>query len=205
MLPLLLLAPCALAYSATDMLSAPRPHAPILNSAGNAALHVVDQWNATTDVTARTVWLIQLPSGKTHDLLHTVPSHASEVFWLGDKGEWGWLNGTDVYAVDHRNKSQKLLSFPEGVEANSVRYTQAKLVFVGQLWEGHEFEDTPRLDKEYAERGDSGVVFDELFIRCVARMSGVRADETLGHVEDARESVDSRRGRSVGRNVPRLD
>lgn len=62
-------------------------------------------------------------------------------------------------------KGERLLSFPDGVEANTISFVDEKLVFIGQLWEGHGFEDTPEMDRKYGERGNSGVVFDELFIR----------------------------------------
>lgn len=45
---LALTAPC-LAFTAKDMLSAPRTQAPILNPGHDLALNVVDQWDPKSD------------------------------------------------------------------------------------------------------------------------------------------------------------
>lgn len=156
------LAPCALAYSAEDMLSAPRPHAPVLHPSGDLVLHVVDHWDSKHDKMHRNISILSLPSGKVSHSISTVPAEASEVFWIED--DWAYLNGTTV----QRGKDGEVVHrFPQGVEANSVEHARGQLVFVGQMWEGHQFEDTDRLDKEYEQRGDTGVVFDELFVRYV--------------------------------------
>jgi hypothetical protein len=43
-----LVLPC-LAFTAREMLSAPRPQAPILSPGKDLALNIVDEWDAKTD------------------------------------------------------------------------------------------------------------------------------------------------------------
>jgi hypothetical protein len=158
----------ASAYTARDMLSAPRPHAPVLNPDGNSALHVVDQWDAKTDLMSRTVSLLQLPSGKSEVLLHASAKEVGEVFWLRD--EWAYMNGSTVMAGHER---EEVYRFPEGVGASDVQYEGGKLFFVGKVWEGHGMEETDEMDKRYEGRGNTGVVYDELFVRCVYTIGSV--------------------------------
>ena len=196
-------------YTARDMLSAPRPHAPILHPDGNSALHVMDQWDPETDSMGRTVSILQLPSGKAEQVLQASTREVGEVFWLSDSdshearkgqgpddveyerkhkhkhqgqhdgggggGGWAYLNGSAIMQMPQQRQGQgqdhsgeTIYTFPKGVAANDFRYTDGKLFFVGQVWEGHALEETDKVDGRYEQRGDTGLVYDELFVRCVS-------------------------------------
>lgn len=159
-------APGALAYSARDMLSAPRPHAPVPHPNHMSALAIVDTWDPEHDRTSRVVNLIDLPLGITKTLIISTPAEVAEVFWL-DK-EWAYLNGS---AITQGKDGHVVHRFPEGVGANDLEYADGKVFFVGQIWEGQDFDEVDKVDKKYNRRGDTGVVFDELFVRYVEEMA----------------------------------
>lgn len=192
-------------YTARDMLSAPRPHAPVLHPDGNSALHVVDQWDPQTDSMGRTVSVLQLPSGKAEQVLKASAKEVGEVFWLsrpdsheagkgqglddveyerkykhkhqgqhdggGGGGGWAYRNGSAIMQVQKQGQGHSgdtIYTFPKGVAANDFKYTDGKLFFVGQVWEGHALEETDKVDGRYEQRGDTGLIYDELFVRCIS-------------------------------------
>ncbi|EIW65930.1 hypothetical protein TREMEDRAFT_70362 [Tremella mesenterica DSM 1558] len=61
----------------------------------------------------------------------------------------------------------ELFRFPKGISPSDLKYDRSReiILFSGQVWDNGGFEDVEKKDKEFEERGNSGMVFDDLFIR----------------------------------------
>ncbi|KAL1411579.1 Dipeptidyl-peptidase 5 [Vanrija albida] len=160
-------------FSAVDMLTTPRPHAALAAPGGQYALNVVDQWDEESDVTTRTVYLLHPHDRDAHPepLFSGRTSEAAEVLWLSNETV-AYLNGSALYhfsvAPDSSKRVIHLLDFPEGIEPSAIQYnTESRtLAFSGAVWtENLDFEQTAAGDKAYANRGDTGQVYDDLFVR----------------------------------------
>lgn len=98
----------------------------------------------------------------------------------------GYLNGLDFFSfsVDTVDRSvtepdniegwenkgvkrQLVVKFPDGVNPSGLKFQRDNgiLIFSGQVWEDGKFEQTGKGDQGYKERGTTGVVYDELFVR----------------------------------------
>ena len=135
-----------------------------------------------TDVrTSREVYLVSLNSTVSTDpvpLFTSTPKDAGSFLWL-DAETIAYLNQSTLYSlsVDYSTEhveekkggldAKEVLTFPEGVNPSGLKYDSSSgyLVFSGQVWGHHDFEETAKEDKKWEERKDTGVVFDELFIR----------------------------------------
>jgi hypothetical protein len=142
----------------------------------------------------RQVYLVSL-NGSTApvSLLETVPAEAAEFVWLDDSSV-GYLNGSSFFLFPVHKKlrqeakdgaegieeveTTKVLEFPEGVNPTGLKYQPetGNLIFQGQVWADGEFERTGKNDKLYADRGTTGVVFDDLFVRQVECSLSSRAN-----------------------------
>lgn len=123
----------------------------------------------------RTVYLVALDTkGKEPvELFSAPPAQASEFFWLADDRA-AYLNGSTLFSIETKVSTQSVkrghvLDFPAGVDASGLQYDpkSGNLGFTAQVWEhGHGgFEGVAELNEQYEGRGDTGQVYDELFIR----------------------------------------
>jgi hypothetical protein len=64
-------------------------------------------------------------------------------------------------------KTTHILDFPKGTNPTDLKYepTTSLLAFGAQVWDDATFEDVEGLDVKNENRGTTGMVFDELFIR----------------------------------------
>ncbi|KAL7421332.1 Dipeptidyl-peptidase 5 [Cryptotrichosporon argae] len=150
----------ALAYTPVDMLATPRPQAPVVHPDGVRALSAVDRWDPKTDKMARTVSLLQLNATTFTVLFTSPPSEASSFFWAD--GELAYLNGSTLF-----HASKPIFTFPSGIDPSNLAYDAVshKLAFSGFVWADGNFTATGAHDAAYEERGTTGVVYDELFVR----------------------------------------
>ncbi|ODN76954.1 hypothetical protein L202_05520 [Cryptococcus amylolentus CBS 6039] len=173
-----------LAFTAEDMLAAPRPAPAIASPDARHALSVVDQWHPDTDHISRSVYLLPLNTTVTTppiSLFNTTPAEATGFLWLSPT-TLAYLNDTSLYAYSidvearepgaghnekHAQRPTKLLTFPAGVNPTSLQYepNTNTLAFTGQVWADGSFTDTAFHDQTYEGRRDSAQVYDELFVR----------------------------------------
>jgi hypothetical protein len=92
-----------------------------------------------------------------------------------DVGLWyrsvnGNVHGDSGSAATPRH----LLDFPPASSPSALKYlpTASKgssaggvLAFSAHVWKGHDIEETGRLEKEYENRGDGAMMWDETYIR----------------------------------------
>ena len=107
-------------------------------------------------------------------MFDATPATVSELFWLS-ANTVAYLNDTSVYYVSSddtvttEKKIEKIYLFdlPSGTNPASLQYDPltGTLGFSGMVWQDGDFEMVAKWDEEYAGRGDTGVVYDELFIR----------------------------------------
>jgi dipeptidyl aminopeptidase/acylaminoacyl peptidase len=110
--------------------------------------------------------------GKRARKLWTAPtSQAHDFVWLSDHTV-AYINGSTLlhFSIDpkHSGRTMKVLDFPEGTEPSGLQYDEESkaLVFSAAVWEKDlDLDKTAAGDKAYEERGDSGLVLDDLFVR----------------------------------------
>ncbi|ORY26133.1 putative peptidase [Naematelia encephala] len=156
---------------AEDMLSAPRPQAPIPSPDGHNAINVVDRWSPTDDITTRSVYILSLKSNASSshiDLFDCHPSEASELFWISN-GTIAYLNGSSLYSLPIENKVKPKfeLEFPAGINAGGLKYSVSSgvLAFSAQVWADGSFDTVAHFDDVQSGQRDTGRVFDELYVR----------------------------------------
>jgi hypothetical protein len=85
-----------------------------------------------------------------------------------------YLNGTSLYSFRtsvnaHDLKARRLFDFPAGISASGLQYEHqtGHLAFTAQVWEHGDgsFEAVQELTEKFEGRGNSGQVYDDLFIR----------------------------------------
>jgi hypothetical protein len=129
--------------------------------------------------TTRSVYLLSLSTNSSDPpvaLFSSPPAHAGEFLWLNNHTP-AFLNGSVLYSFtvndtssDHLAKGvkrEKVLEFPAGINPTGLQY-QAEdnlLIFSGQVWADGDFYSVAKKDELYEQRGTTGVVFDELFLR----------------------------------------
>jgi dipeptidyl aminopeptidase/acylaminoacyl peptidase len=101
-------------------------------------------------------------TGFSQELFTATPSQASELLWLDDE-TFAYLNGSALYSFS--NHSEHLLDFPLGINAGSLQVVNGTLVFSAQVWADGNFSKVAEYDATWERRGDSGLVYDDLFIR----------------------------------------
>jgi hypothetical protein len=83
---------------------------------------------------------------------------------------------TSVHAQDL--KATKLFDFPTGISAGGLQYEHetGHLAFTAQVWEhgNGSFETVENWNKEFEGRGNTGQVYDDLFIRYVNPAIAIR-------------------------------
>ena len=127
--------------------------------------------------TTRSVYLISLDTTVAIDpvtLVSDKPGSASEFIWLSDDTV-AYLNESELYSFSINSKTKLdeeierhvLLEFPEGISPSGLQYQpdSGVLAFSGQVWQDESFETVARQNKEHEQRGDSGMVYDNLFVR----------------------------------------
>ncbi|WVR06822.1 hypothetical protein IAU60_003858 [Kwoniella sp. DSM 27419] len=170
----LVLADQAQEFTPKDMLSAPRPQPAIASPGGDHAVSVVDQWDPKEDRIHRAVYLVALNNTKQAPLalLNTSSAHASQFLWL-DSSTLAYLNGTtlcslSISSTQHELKPEKLLSFPSGVNPTGLQFNHKSgvLAFSGQVWAADgDLDHVGGLDAKWENRGDTALVYDELYVR----------------------------------------
>ncbi|WVQ99659.1 hypothetical protein IAU59_006798 [Kwoniella sp. CBS 9459] len=168
-------------FTPEDMLTTPRPQAAIASPDGSHAVSVVDQWDSKADKMHRSVYLLPLnTTTASHpiSLLNTTSAQASSFLWL-DSTTLAYLNGTSLlsfsinvtvqgHAPPSTARPTELLTFPKGVNPIGLQFESDSgvLAFNGQVWQDDgDFEHTGKLDKKWEDRGDSALVYDNLFVR----------------------------------------
>ncbi|GMK53913.1 hypothetical protein CspeluHIS016_0104990 [Cutaneotrichosporon spelunceum] len=165
-------------FTPVDMLSTPRPQAAIASPDGLHAISVVDQWNEATDTMSRTLHILDLDgleqlkdSDKRVRTIWTAPtSQGHDFIWLSTDTV-AYINGSALvhFSINSKNsEATKVLDFPEGTEPSGLQYdsNSGALVFSAAVWEANlDLDKTGAGDKAYEERGDSGLVLDDLFVR----------------------------------------
>lgn len=148
-----------------------------------------DCWDPRGRTTA-SLHLIQLNASGHREpklLLDSVPGKFSfsDPVWLSETA-YAYLNRTGAeesvwYRSVHDEEEPKhLLTFPMGTSPSALKFLAAQntssssgvLSFSAHVWKGSRIEDTARLEKEYENRGDGAMVWDETFIRYVPLFSG---------------------------------
>lgn len=126
---------------------------------------------------ARRVYLVSLDikTPSPISLFNSTPSQARDFLWI-DNSTLAYLNVTSLYSVELNQKARKgvanrtkELEFPRGINPSGLQYESetGSLIFQGQVWGDGDFGRTAENDKAYQERGTTGVVFDDLFVRYV--------------------------------------
>lgn len=127
------------------------------------------------DRITRSVYLVALDTENKDpvELFTSPPGEAGEFFWLsGDLA--AYLNGTSLYSfrtsVHSKGlKQTKLFDFPNGISAGGLQYEHetGHLAFAAQVWDhgNGSFETVEHWNNEYEGRGNTGQVYDDLFIR----------------------------------------
>lgn len=109
------------------------------------------------------------------ELFSCPPGQAGEFFWLSDDTT-AYLNGSTLYSLETKVSTQAvkrthILDFPEGISASGLQYESKSgyLGFTAQLWQHGDgsFEGVEKLNEKFERRGDTGQVYDDLFIRWV--------------------------------------
>lgn len=128
--------------------------------------------------TTRSVYLIALNGTRTKEpvgLFNATSSTASDFVWLGND-TIGYRNSSSFWSssVKHENiakgndiQPEHMFDFPAGVSASGIQYNVESgiLAFNAQVWADGDLSTAEVQNRMYAERGTTGVVFDELFIR----------------------------------------
>lgn len=125
----------------------------------------------------RSVYLVALDEENKDpvELFTSSSGEASDFFWLsGDLA--AYLNGTSLYSfrtsVHTKDlKQTKLFDFPAGISPGGLQYEHetGHLAFTAQVWEhgNGTFEAVEHWNDKYEGRGNTGQVYDELFIRYI--------------------------------------
>ena len=98
------------------------------------------------------------------------PSHGADFFWLTND-TIAYRNASSLWTMElssgNKNNVQHLFDFPEGISASGLQYNHESgvLAFNAQVWADGDLSKAAEQNEKYAERGTTGVVFDELFIR----------------------------------------
>ncbi|WRT66611.1 uncharacterized protein IL334_003570 [Kwoniella shivajii] len=168
-------------FTPKDMLSTPRPQPAIASPDGTHAVSVVNQWEPKTDSTNRSIYLLALNTTLTVppiSLLNTTANQASQFLWL-DSSTLAYINGSSLcsltinYTVGSLPgtplaRPEEILTFPDGVDPTALRFEPkgGLLAFSGKVWKhSGDFEATGSFDKQWESRGDSALVYDDLFVR----------------------------------------
>ena len=107
------------------------------------------------------------------ELFTTSQREANDFFWLsGDSA--AYLNGSSLYSFRtsvhvEDLKQTRLFDFPAGINAGGLQYEHktGQLAFGAQVWDHGDgsFESVRHLNEKFEGRGDTGQVYDDLFIR----------------------------------------
>jgi hypothetical protein len=120
------------------------------------------------------------------ELFSAPPGDAGDFFWLSNDTA-AYLNDTSLYSFGTNISSkgvkrEHIFDFPEGIAASSLQYDRKSgyLGFTAQVWEHGDgtLEGVKKMNDKYEGRGDTGQVYDELFIRYVLLLDRDSQDRT---------------------------
>lgn len=125
--------------------------------------------------TTRTVYLLEPANAGAHPhkLFSAPPKDAKEFVWLSPTVA-AYINGSSLLHFSIRKEALKdwktmhTLDFPKGIEPSGLQYEPKShtLAFSAAVWgPDASLEDTETGDKKFEKRGDSALVFDDLFVR----------------------------------------
>ena len=132
-----------------------------------------------TDRTTRSIYLLSLKTNSSASpipLFSLPPAHAGEFVWLNDHTT-AFLNGSTLYSFSINDtseeslnkgvKREKVFEFPEGINPTGLQYQRDTnlLIFSAQVWADGDLYTVAEQNKRYEQRGTTGVVYDELFLR----------------------------------------
>ncbi|KAJ9126721.1 hypothetical protein QFC24_001752 [Naganishia onofrii] len=179
-------------FTPKDMLALPRPGPVGVSPNGKLGLSSVSRHSFETRKTVSSLYLINLNETSRFEpqlLVESIPDtfSYSDPVWLSDNliayvnrtgadvGLWyrsinGDVHGDSGSAATPRH----LLDFPPASSPSALKYLPTTdkgssaggvLAFSAHVWKGHDIEETGRLEKEYENRGDGAMMWDETYIR----------------------------------------
>ncbi|OJA17237.1 hypothetical protein AZE42_00166 [Rhizopogon vesiculosus] len=160
------------ALSPRDMLTLPRPGAPLPNDIGDLALVPISTYSFQDKKSHKSLSVIALDDGSTYD----IP--------LPDGGDAFWLDSRTIAHIVTKDDTQSLYTIPIATSplssdvsslagtfpittASAFRYspTAQRLVFSAYVYPDGLVETVKEQDAAYENRGNSAFVYDETFER----------------------------------------
>ncbi|KAG2028627.1 hypothetical protein BDR03DRAFT_1019557, partial [Suillus americanus] len=160
------------ALSPQDMLTLPRPGAPLPNDIGDLAIVPISTYSFQDRKSHKSLSVVALGDGRTYD----IP--------LPDGGDAFWLDSRTIAHIVTKDDTQSLYTIPISTSplssdlsshvgsfpittASAFRYNPSaqRLVFSAYVYPDGLVETVKEQDKAYENRGNSGLVYDETFER----------------------------------------
>ncbi len=124
--------------------------------------------------TTRVIYVLDLKKSKSSpiEIISTTPASASDFIWLS-QSTFAYLNSSSLYSASIRSgkhaavSTNVLVEFPRGTNPTNLQYEAETglLAWSGMVWQDGDFGHVAKLDEEYEHRGDTGQVYDELYVR----------------------------------------
>ncbi|KAG1772414.1 Alpha/Beta hydrolase protein [Suillus occidentalis] len=175
------------ALSPRDMLTLPRPGAPLPNDIGDLAIVPITTYSFEDRKSHNSLSIVALGDGYTYD----IP--------LPDGGDAFWLDSRTIAHVVTKDNAQSLHIIPINTEplssdpsshvgtfpittASAFRYNPSaqRLMFSAYVYSDGLVETVKDQDTAYENRGDSGLVYDETFERQWDTWVGPKSKALIG-------------------------
>ncbi|KAG1872451.1 alpha beta-hydrolase [Suillus subalutaceus] len=175
------------ALSPQDMLTLPRPGVPLPNDIGDLAIVPISTHSFQDRKTHKSLSVIALGDSHTYD----IP--------LPDGGDAFWLDSRTIAHVVTKNDTQSLYTIPISTSplssdpsshvgsfpittASAFRYSPSaqRLVFSAYVYPDGLVETVKEQDTAYENRGNSGLVYDEMFERHWDTWVGPKSKALIG-------------------------
>ncbi|KAG2147486.1 Alpha/Beta hydrolase protein [Suillus bovinus] len=187
MAPDFTLSEAANALSPRDMLTLPRPSAPLPNDIGDLAIVPVSTYSFQDCKSHKSLSVIALGDGQTYD----IP--------LPDGGDAFWLDSRTIAHIVTKDDTQSLYTIPISTSplssdlssyvgsfpittASAFRYSPSaqRLMFSAYVYPDGLVETVKEQDTAYENRGNSGLVYDETFERQWDTWVGPKSKALIG-------------------------
>ncbi|KAG1822832.1 Alpha/Beta hydrolase protein [Suillus subaureus] len=175
------------ALSPQDMLTLPRPGVPLPNDIGDLAIVPISTYSFQDRKSHKSLSVIALSDGRTYD----IP--------LPDGGDAFWLDSRTIAHVVTKDDTQSLYTIPISTSplssdlsshvgsfpittASAFRYSSSaqRLVFSAYVYPDGLVETVREQDTAYENRGNSGLVYDEMFERQWDTWVGPKSKALIG-------------------------